>query len=243
MKKYFVLISFLISRLVISQTGIGTDSPKAVLDINGDLIIRKTPVVKDSNLKPVFINAEGLVVTKDQLQVNSSIFFAETIREVYPPSADNAKGFNEGREFEIPFLEKDIIINNLNIAINNTSLKIGTDGTYQISTSIGFQIGVSKAANEVYLNVRLEKSTNNGNTWETLIGIRPVFPIYWIQGVGQGITFSIPPTVSLLKKNDLIRIVFNRTKGGASFQGPDITNFGVKDVYSSKAYTISVVKL
>lgn len=243
MKKYFVLTSFLIFQLVISQTGIGTESPKAVLDINGDLIIRKTPVVKDSNLKPVFINAEGLVVTKDQVQVNSSIFFAETSREVYTPSAANAKLFNEGREFEIPFLESDIIINNLNIAVNNNTLKIGNDGTYQISASIGFQIGVSKAANEVYLNIRLEKSTNNGSTWQTLIGIRPVFPIYWVQGSGQGITFSVPPTVSLLKKNDLIRIVFNRTKAATLFQGPDITNLGVKDIYSSKTYTISVVKL
>jgi hypothetical protein len=231
--------------------GINTPDPNTPLDVNGELTVRD---VKELNLvqgnlaRQLYINTNtGLVGLQPAgEQAVSPIFFASTDRTVLngPPNSSILSEFNNCENMVLAPVNDDIVLNNIEITLNSgkNAFRIGESGTYQIAGALNFFFATPKEADRVYINTRMEKSTDGGNSWNSITGIRPILIIDWYSG--QYTSVNLPITVQPLQAGDLIRIVFNRTKaGGTMLQGSSVTELRVALGYSTPAYTVSLTRL
>jgi hypothetical protein len=233
------------------NVGINTPNPNTPLDVNGGLTVRE---VKELNLiqgnlaRQLYINTNtGLVGLQPAgEQAASPIFFASTDRTVFngPKNSPILSEFNKGENMVLTPVNDDIVLNNIKVTLNSgkSAFRIGESGTYQIAGALNFFFATPGEANRVYINTRMEKSTDGGNTWNSITGIRPILIIDWYSG--QYTSVNLPITVQPLQAGDLIRVVFNRTKaGGTMLQGSSVTEIKVALGYSTPAYTISLTRL
>ncbi len=243
-KALFILISFSLGSSY-AQVGINTESPQATLHIEGDLIIKNTSPksANNANLKPLFVDPEGHVVRSVATQAVSPILAIQTNRLMLSSSSDpnTLTVFNDGSRQSFDFIASDILINNLGINIQNGYIRIAETGIYQISSLINYVFGTSTTGSNVFINISLQKSTNNGGTWFDVVGYRPIFTINWT--TGQSTPAILPTVIASLSQGDLLRYSFYRTRSGATLQGSPITFLSIDAVYSTPSVSISIVKL
>ena len=228
-----------------AQVGVNTENPQAALHIEGDLIIKNTSPKSTSNadLKPLFVDPDGYVVRSIATQVSSPIAAVQTYREIINSSStpNLLTAFNGGTPQSVRLDESDITINNLAITVQNGFLRIAESGIYQINTLINYIFGTNTSGSKIFINIYLEASTNNGTSWSTIVGYRPIFTIDWPSG--QSTPAILPTAITSLAQGDLLRCSFYRTKSGTTLQGDALTSLAVNAVYSTPSVSVNIVKL
>jgi hypothetical protein len=234
------------------NVGINTNNPGTSLDVNGKLTVRD---VKDLNLeqdgqaRQLYINTStGLVGLQPAgKQVASPIFFASTERTIFSDEegyVDVLREFNNGNPITLSPVKNDIVLNNLDIILDSgkNAFKIGESGTYQVAVALNFYFKSAASGDKAYINVRLEKSSDGGATWNAIAGTRPICFIDWNHG--QHTSINLPITVQALQEGDFVRIVFNRTRAGSvTLQGNKMLAISLTGGYSTPAYTLSLTRL
>lgn len=89
MKKYFITLSVALSSVLNAQVGINTDEPKATLDINGDLRIRKTEVLENPQ-HVLSVDEEGFVKKIDVAKLGVSTVNLESAKFITSTGASIA---------------------------------------------------------------------------------------------------------------------------------------------------------
>lgn len=255
-KLFIFLTSFMIKKTLLfifsfslglsyAQVGVNTESPQAALHIEGDLIVKNTSPKSGSNadLKPLFVDPDGYVVRSIATQASSPITAIQTSRQILNSSSPPGRltVFNDGFSQSITLDENDIVINNLGVTVQNGFLRIAESGIYQINSLINYIFGTNTNGSKIFINIYLEKSSNNGNGWFTVVGYRPIFTIDWPSG--QSTPAILPTAITFLAQGDLLRYSFYRTRSGATLQGDPLTSLTVDAVYSTPSVSISIVKL
>lgn len=253
MKKIsFLLFGLFITRILSAQVGINTETPNATLDVNGTMILRETSSENTDGFKPLYINPAGMVITIPEKKATSPIFSVQTIRDLILPTAQSKTSFNKGELMYLKLQDSptqdpserksDILVNNLNFSIDSDGyIKVGQSGIYQINTLLNFIFAVSKAGQNIFVNIRLERSIDNGENWVDIVGFRPVYSISW--AIGQNTPALLPSAITTLDHGDLIRCSFNRTKASGELQGDDVTGIQVQSGYSTPSFSIFFTKL
>lgn len=242
MKKLIFPILFLcVTFFSNAQVGINTEKPEAALHVNGDLIIKNTTQKGSSSIKPLFIDTNGQVVSKEETETISPIFGIQADRTIITTTSSIVDDFNNCIGIDIPYNDADVIVNNLDFTVENGAVKVGTAGMYLINSGVNIKFGTSKNGVNLFVNVRLERSSDGGATWKNIIGYRPIFAINW--NTGQMNPAVLPSIIIPLAKNDLIRCKLNRTMGGSTPQGSTITSFGIEASYSTPASSLYLTKV
>lgn len=133
------------------------------------------------------------------------------------------------------------IINTKNIISfnnTNTTFTANVTGLYEISAFVNYNpmattVGVPTASHQkrAFLNLKIQKSTNNGASWIDSMGIRAA---WGVDGAGMLKTVILPATPLQLNQGDQIRLVIanpfdsgasnNHCGGGNCYIGTDTVN-------------------
>lgn len=254
------------------QVGIGTITPTTKLDVKGGVTLDKTLKINNigelvpDNVKSLFVNPDGVIGTAVVNKETSLAYFqnSSNINEEYT----NTVLFNLGEEIEMPFSSVNNVLR-LHVGdiveVNGSGqIKIKQKGYYQLSLFISpyieggaipkktynvtgsttYKVEIENPAdNQVFFRSTIQYSKDNGITWNTLVGIRPILL------VSPGTYFYpqvFPTTIFELDKNDLIRVVYTRSKGvGAAVQGKAVVGISINSNTSLglNAYQFSISKL
>jgi hypothetical protein len=230
------------------KVGINTDNPETALDINGELTVRNVSELnlgQNSQAKQLYVDSStGLVGLQPAgTQAVAPMFFANAYRTVLSSSAAIINSFNAGSAIMLTPQSNDVVINNLDVTLTGNNFKIKHDGIYQITSSVNFQIATDNPGYLIYINVRMEKSSDGGANWAAITGTRPVLTVYWNTGEGQFLPVNLPVTVQKLKDGDMLRFVFIRTNAGGQEQGEKVSKISVIGAYATPAFSLSLNKL
>lgn len=140
-------------------------------------------------------------------------------------SGSQLSSLNNNGEVIVTFNNTNVVVNNGNhISLLNNEFHINTTGEYEISSYINYNCRIenpnSNLTNAIF---RIQKSSNNGTTWETIAQSTAVY------GEGTGgfsRTLINPPTVIQLSENDIMRCVVTKTIGadhGSSGTNPQVS--------------------
>jgi len=239
MKKIIVLLAISISAICFSQEKIGINEPlpKATLDINGDLIIKKTDQLNGSGLRELFVDKDGLVgvLPEASNEITSKVFYYEADEKAL--EVINVSAWNNLKTDTNIFLKsKNIIHNTVKAEVVNNELIIGESGYYLVSAAINYSIGAARKNAKIYL---LSHIKINGNS---ISGIRSIFDLDW--NIGQGCPVNITSTIQYLNKGDKLTLAMRRTfAGGEEEQGDRVTSLTIQTVNNNKAIIINLQKL
>lgn len=246
-KKAATLFCFILAACCVhAQVGINTENPGAMLDINGDVIIRNTAPTGTDTYNPLYVGSTGRIVAipDDPL---AKIAVLQTTRSIIPNTPATTQNFNNGTLIEINNLSgADYTFNGLGFATDNGYIKVGRDGVFHIAALMNFQFATVANGNNIFMNIRLERKPVGQTTWTPIMGYRPIFTILW--NSGQNTPATIPPTVTTLNKDDLLRLVFVRTvatlvDNSTVLQGNDLVSLAVSSGYSVPSVSIVFNKL
>lgn len=227
MKKSVLFSVFLLGIASYGQAqsiGINTALPNTTLDVNGDVTIRETNKLSGTTQK-LFIDDNGKIGLdyRPKQVAEATVFSANTERRIVNP---NGKQFNEGVQFELWVKTEDIKLNTIGITRSGNYFKIGETGTYMLSGFVNFLIEQKVNAN-TFIIVTIEGSKDNGKTWYTITGSRPVFRQYAEE---QYHGHSVPTASVEITEGTLMRMGFTRSKSGSSFQGTDVVSLSVEAI-------------
>jgi len=230
------------------RLGIGTSAPTAKVDINGNLKIRDTEFLSASNVSPLFVDANGLI-GKSTAPSDTKVAFYSSRFTILNANAGSAllNSINNGDLQVVPILSQHQIINTLaGTTVTNNVLNIKEEGYYQIGGGINFSLTLAKDQ-RFFVAINIQKSTDNGSTWTSISGIRPI--IISAATTATPVLINYPQVISSviekLTPNDLLRMVYYRTKASEILQGDSATALGISSIsdYGILSYTFSISKL
>jgi hypothetical protein len=230
------------------NVGINTDNPGTSLDVNGKLTVRDASelnLASGNVARQLYIDTgTGLLGLQPAgIQVVSPIFSASTSRTIFS-NGNTLTNFNACNDIILTPNNDDMKLNNLGIIFESekNAFRIKEIGTYQVAAALNFSFTSENKGDKVFINVRIQKSTNGGSNWSTIAGIRPVCTVDW--EFGQSTAISLPLTIQQFQTGDLIRIVFNRTKAEGNVpQGNDLKGISLLSSYYTPTYTLSLTRL
>lgn len=183
---------------------------------------------------------ERLVYTSTvQEAVKSRIFYIESSGTQVFTSSDINIASGTPKDNVVTFISP--IINTKNIITFNSTgstFMINVTGLYEFSAFVNYNpmattIGVPTSSHQkrAFLNLKIQKSTDNGATWINSIGTRSG---WGVDGAGILKTVILPATPLQLNKGDLVRLVIanpftsagsnDHCGGGDCYIGIDNTN-------------------
>ena len=183
------------------KVGIGITTPNESLDVNGKVRIRSLDQLTNNNVYVVYADENG-VLGKTAISPVSKLAFY-TSKTLLNSSATT---FNNGYEQVIPIQSTDTEINTIGNTLVNNYVKINEAGTYLIGGSVNFTLSSSTVDSKIYTAINIQRSTDNGNTWTSISGARPVFAMF--SNTKMINSYTLPITIGNLNPNDLIKIVF-----------------------------------
>ncbi|WP_312554967.1 hypothetical protein [Empedobacter brevis] len=222
------------------RIGIGVTTPTQSLDVNGRTRIRNTDVLTSTSVSPIFVDENGLV-GKANINPQSQIAFYSTTT-AYNASINS---FNNGDNFIVPVIVSHSVLNTINATIPSTgNIRISENGNYMISGSVTPQLDFKNDGDGYgYIAVNLDISTNNGSSWTSISGGRPLFPRV-VYGAVRNYSFTIPTVIRNLNVGTLIRINIYRTKtNDGTLQGSTFNEVKVGSSYGAPTFTLSITKL
>lgn len=272
MKKTILIAGMLLlqySGIAQEKIGIATDLPRTTLDVNGKLTVRDTGYMENAgHIKPLYVDDQtGLIGTvAPEAPTASTTVLVANNSNILPATEANGAKFNEGNvDINVPMLSSHFYLNNLGLKINNNTVEIQDDGTYQINTYLNVYISTKEVSNEITVNFP-DVSTTNGkpktasqkivipsnniifiyaklysnNT--VIAGTRPL--ITSVLTGGQANLINLPTATVKLKKGDKLSLAFSRTKTSAGTgAGSDAFEIGLGANYGAKPYSITITKL
>jgi len=238
MKKISLLFIVAFSTSLFSQVGINTEEPTEALDINGKARIRNTEVLTSGNVSSLYVDENG-VVGKTNISPNSP----QTTYLSGGSNVDIVSDFNAGNTITISMTTSQLGLNTLNAELTNNTIKIPSTGVYQLAASINVLLSTGTSGQNVYMAVNVQRSSNDGTTWNAISGTRPIFAMI----INGSLYYNtVLPTILVdLNENDLIRLVVYRTSGtNGTQQGAPITTGTVSpnSQHGTRAYTLSISK-
>jgi hypothetical protein len=234
------------------NVGIQTHTPKTALDVNGELTIgtvNELEPEQDIHTKALYIDTKtGLVgLHPAGMHAVAPIFYSSIEPNHRTPILPNIQDrFNNGSIIVVPVKSEDASINNLGINFvtvgSETYFQVKDDGIHQITAAMSASFRTSANNAYIFINVKIEKSSDNGASWNAIVGTRPVLNIQW--HAGQNIPINLPVTIQKLQAGDLLRMVFHRTADTfGTPQGDVLTGLSVVSGYSAPAYIFSLTQL
>lgn len=155
-----------------------------------------------------------------------------------------ASSFNAGNKQIIPIQSSHASLNTIGTTVGTGGVvSIAQTGTYLLGGSINFQLNMNDNDSYAYIAINLELSTDNGVTWSSISGGRPLFPRV-ATNTTRNYPFVIPSVISQLTSGNKIRISLYRTKTTTNdLQGTDMSEVGIGSDYGAPTYTFSFTKL
>lgn len=237
-KTYILAIAFILATAVYSQVGINTDTPTETLDVNGRVRIRELADLDSDKLLPVYMDENGLLgrSTTNPSSPQTTFISSRSTTNV----SDN---FNSGNIIQLPITETNIGLNTLNTILENNSIKINSAGTYQLTAALNILLSTGSIDSRVYLAFNIQRSADNGESWRSVSGARPIFIM---AATGTFFYNSVLPVVLVdLNENDLLRLVIYRTRANnGALQGSELTTAIVSqsNQHGTRAYSLSISK-
>lgn len=233
-----ILICFFLSvPLMYSQNvGIGeVYTPTEKLDVNGKIKVREVRIIDDKTLAPLYFDSNGVLGRRDEAALITPLF---TNRETKfdPAGYSMSDAYGNDQVMICPLLATNTVNNTLGITQPSPYVfKIKSEGYYQYSASIQLHIRGVATNNVFELLGKVEKSKDNGATWQIITATR-------IQGIGgdfRNIQGVFPTGVTHHNANDLIRLTFSRVRDSSGkLIGPPgpryvlLSNDGAMDGYN-----------
>ena len=202
--KGFILLLSLISVTAYSQVGIGTDSPTATLDVNGDLRIRAIDhetdedIIRDSIL---VISKQGIVRRIEAEDIIKSVF-KSAVKGRFSSSSTVSLSLTSNLAI-MPFNSVDWDLNN-EFDTTTFTFTAKQDGIYSLFAQLKASPTISITGNfgiSVYKNNVLESTNSFANVGVVGVNITPpVRAVYTLVGLSTGdeITFKVTSTLSNL---------------------------------------------
>ncbi|MDM1499542.1 hypothetical protein [Myroides odoratimimus] len=236
------------------------------------MTIRNTDNIEnDGHVKPLYIDKEtGLVGTVAPSTPTAPItVLTASNSNMLPSNEANAAIFNQGdTEITVPITMADVAPNNLGIKIEDNSIVIQEDGTYQINAYLNMIISTTTPNKKITVefpdvSTITGKPKTSTQTIEIPQYYRMIFIYAKLKQNNSHIAGARPiltnilnnqsdiitlPTVTLkLVKGDKLSLAFNRTmssSGGVSSPaGDDVTKIGLGSNYGAKLYSLTITKL
>lgn len=219
------------------QVGINTENPQAALDINGDMIVKETPLMLNG-IVLARDTISGKIGTLANLPGNS--MFAQS-RE---GQAIDLTKMNNGEIIPVTWLASDIVHNNLctKTETDDYSFTFNQDALAEVSGFVNYQTtNPSPRGNYDQINTVdkyvamaaaiIQYKQKDGTQWESISSATQ----FWPGNEGYRVikTVNIPPVLRSFKEGDQIRIVVirpNHTTGlnhGGAFGGENDKNIAV----------------
>lgn len=217
MKKIIFFYAMLSFTLMLSaQVGINTSDPKAMLHVNGNMIIANTPNIENGNV--LVISNDGKIGVAESVPARLLLIQSKTNQELAPNSTISTQ-FNTGFPINIEWTTSDIVTNNImTYNSSDNTFTFQEDGIYELSGYIVYRAGAKIAStvaqmsdvatNLATLNVTIQVNKINTTTWVNIAGAR-----YLLSGPGVDRyveTVSVPPVLYTATTGDKIRMVFYR---------------------------------
>ncbi|PXV69130.1 hypothetical protein CLV62_101399 [Dysgonomonas alginatilytica] len=203
------------------KMGIGTLTPQARLDINGNLRIADAPVIANAAVL-VRDGTTGMVGTA--VSVPTKVAFIQSIEAQLLTTQAEKDLFNTAVPVQVTWSSADIVSNNV-VDFNDTSdiFTISQTGLYELSgfmnyatySTIPTTYPTTVDAGRAGVNVSIQVDKNDGKGWTDFTAARIVFTGTAVHNTSQ--TIIVPPGVLIFDKGTKIRMVFLRPA----------TNFGL----------------
>ncbi|MCW3161612.1 hypothetical protein [Chryseobacterium oryctis] len=237
-----------------NKVGIKTINPNEALDVNGKARIRDLEILKSSTNYSLCANGEGVLGKCSPVeQEKKAAYYFKTDEFTYSPYG--LSSYNSGYRVAVPIASNDTFLNTLLTSVgNNYQVKVPSSGYFLIGGGINFYIGFDskitpiyqKDFAKVYIAANIEVSSDGGNLWKSITGCRTLFEILRLPNhvfiVNKPLT--IPTVLTELKSNDLIRVVFYRTRdANGNLEGEALDALDIKAAYGGPGYSLSISKL
>lgn len=221
-----------------AEVGIGTSEPTQKLDVNGKLRVRDTEYLPTSSpTYPLYVDEDGVVGKSVIVPTTKIGYFERSIGQTLSHTS-----FNNSVEITIPISLSHATINTIGFTGSGNHIIIPEDGFYSVSASANLELTTGNVGNKVYIAFQVQRSSNNGSTWTTLTGARPIFEMHstaWLY-----YPYTLPTIIAELNQGDRIRFIFYRTKSSSGAgQGALLTHLGISSGQGTKGYTLTLNKL
>ncbi|PXV69131.1 hypothetical protein CLV62_101400 [Dysgonomonas alginatilytica] len=208
--------------------GIGTLTPQAKLDINGNLRIADAPVVANASVL-VRDGVTGIVGTA--VAIPTKVAFIQSVEAQRLTTAAEKASFNAGVAVRVIWSLSDIVSNNV-VDFDDASdvFIVKETGLYELSgflnyaaySTIPTTYPTSVDAGRAGVNVSIQVNRNDGKGWVDFTASRIVFTGTAVHSTAQ--TIIVPPGVLIFDAGTKIRMVFLRPS--ADFGLPHGTSGG-----------------
>lgn len=206
----------MISITSFAQIGINTESPAALLHVNGNMIVTDTPPLSGID-NYLAVNSAGLVGYTNQIPVRGA-FLQGQDEQLFSTTAEKA-ALNDGTGVQVKWFQRDVVTNNIfTIDETNSELVVLYDARYDISGSINY---VSEATETegagTAVKIMMQYKKNGTSTWTTITSGR-FFHYYPALG-GTTYSFVLPGIAIELASGDRIRVLLARPNNIGSVHG------------------------
>lgn len=222
------------------RIGAGVTAPTEKLDINGKARIRNTSALTGT-LSPLFVDANGVVGKAEPTAPQAQIAFYTSNSTFNTVVAS----FNNGIVQTVPVQMSHAVLNTLETTIPSQGrIRISQTGVYSFSASVNLQLDAKNDGDGfLYIAVNLDVSADNGATWSTAAGGRPIFTRVATSAT-RNYSFVVPTIVKALNAGDLIRLNYYRTStSDGVMQGSSYNSASLGSSYGASSYTVSISKL
>lgn len=196
------------------KMGIGTLTPQAKLDINGNLRIADAPAIANASVL-VRDGVTGLVGTA--VAVPTKVAFIQSIEAQRLTTQPEKDLFNTGTPVQVTWSPVDVVSNNV-VDFDDASdvFVISQTGLYELSgflnyatySTIPLTYPNTVDAGRSGVNASIQVDKNDGKGWIDFSAARIVYTGTAVHSTGQ--TIIVPPGVLIFNKGTKIRMVFLR---------------------------------
>ena len=164
------------------------------------------------------------------------------LKNLHTYSTSDLADYNLGNKIIVPIQSNEAVVNSLATTVLNNNIKINDAGYYFVGGAVNFFISSKTAEAKIHVASNIEVSSDNGTTWRAISGSKTLFVLYW-NGLMNN-SLLVPSVLTKLNKNEIIRVVFYRTKDSTNLvQGDPLSSLGITNGYGSPSYSISISKV
>ncbi len=224
-----------------AKVGTRNISPNQMLDVNGKTQVRDLSNLSSSSTNILYADDNG-----DLGFYTPTPHFAEAayymLKNLHTYSTSDLADYNLGNKIIVPIQSNEAVVNSLATTVLNNNIKINDAGYYFVGGAVNFFISSKTAEAKIHVASNIEVSSDNGTTWRAISGSKTLFVLYW-NGLMNN-SLLVPSVLTKLNKNEIIRVVFYRTKDSTNLvQGDPLSSLGITNGYGSPSYSISISKL
>lgn len=197
-----------------SKIGVGINKPDATLHMNGSMSLTKPANI--TNGKVLVVDSNGKVGKRETTPIQYA--YALSKNEISISSISSVSTLNAGTDIVVPWdpAELSTVSNVIEFVPTQNAFKVNRAFAAEISGFANYQTGTTYPTNFSYtrdggsalLNLKLQTSNDNGNTWQELSNTRGVWTYAELGDQPQ--TIETPIVIKDMEQGLLIRMVVQR---------------------------------